>query len=111
MTVKRGAAHELNIEVTDDEMVFFTVGVDPRYYMYTLSGLVRSKQFTRDQIVARRSLGSKENGRRRNCTSYRTMSMKLPDLCLAPGRCEVEPIRPCVSGPDTDKRVRFGRCE
>lgn len=60
MTVKRGAAHELNIEVTDDEMVFFTVGVDPRYYMYTLSGLVRSKQFTRDQIVARRSLGSKE---------------------------------------------------
>lgn len=60
-TTQRGASHELNIEITEDELVFFTVGADTRWYMYTLTGLIRSKSFSRDDILARRSLGCKEH--------------------------------------------------
>lgn len=60
ITAQRGASHELNIEITEDELVFFTVGVDTHHYFYGMTGLIRSKSFTRDDILARRSLGSKE---------------------------------------------------
>ncbi len=59
-TAKRGASHELNIEISEDELVFFTVGLDLRYYSYLLTGLVRSKTFTRDDVISRRTHGSKE---------------------------------------------------
>lgn len=59
-TAQRGANHELNIEITEDELVFVTLGVDARWYSYLLTGLVRSKKYTRDAIIARRTLGSKE---------------------------------------------------
>ena len=59
-TTRRGASHELNIDITEDELVFFTLGVDIRWYMYTLTGMVRSKSFTRDDLLRRRSVGSKE---------------------------------------------------
>jgi hypothetical protein len=58
-TAKRGASHELNIEITEDEVVFFTIGADTRWYFYQLTGLIRSK-FSRDDIRARLSQGSAE---------------------------------------------------
>ena len=60
ITAQRGASHELNIEITEDELVFFTVGVDTHQYFYGVTGLIRSKSFSRDDIRARLSLGSKE---------------------------------------------------
>ncbi len=57
---KRGAHNELNIQISEDELQFFTLGVDTRYYSYLLTGLVRSKTYTRDDIIARRTQGSKE---------------------------------------------------
>jgi hypothetical protein len=60
ITAQRGASQELNIEITEDELIFFTVGVDTHHYFYDVTGLIRSKSFTRDDIRARRSLGSKE---------------------------------------------------
>lgn len=59
-TAQRGASHELNIEIAEDELIFFTLGVDTRWYFYGLTGLIRSKTFSRDDILSRRSLGSKE---------------------------------------------------
>ncbi len=59
-TAQRGASHELNIEISEDELVFFTLGVDTRWYFYELTGLIRSKTYSRDDILSRRSLGSKE---------------------------------------------------
>jgi len=59
-TARRGATQELNIEITEDELVFFTVGVDTHWYFYAVTGLIRSKSFSRDDILGRRSLGSKE---------------------------------------------------
>ncbi|GIK43222.1 MAG: hypothetical protein BroJett011_70550 [Chloroflexota bacterium] len=59
-TAQRGASQELNIEITEDELVFFTLGVDTHQYFYEVTGLIRSKSFSRDDILARRSLGSKE---------------------------------------------------
>jgi hypothetical protein len=60
-TVQRGASSELNIDVSDDEVLFFTVGVDPQWYFWGVTGLVRSKSFTRADLLSRRSVGSKEN--------------------------------------------------
>lgn len=60
ITAQRGASHELNIEITEDELVFFTLGVDTRWLFYGVTGLIRSKTFSRDDILSRRSLGSKE---------------------------------------------------
>jgi len=59
-TAQRGANHELNIEITEDELVFFTLGVDVHWYSYLLTGMVRSKTVTCDDIKSRRTLGSKE---------------------------------------------------
>lgn len=59
-TAKRGAKHELNIEIKEDELEFFTVGVDTRYYFYQLTGLIRSRSFSRDDIRARYSQSSTE---------------------------------------------------
>ena len=55
-TAQRGASHELNIEITEGEIVFFTVGMDPQTYAYQLTGLIRSKNFSRDDIISRRSV-------------------------------------------------------
>lgn len=60
-TTQRGASHELNIEIAEDEITFFTLGVDIQWYMYTLTGLICSKTFSKDDIQARRSIGSKEH--------------------------------------------------
>ncbi len=60
VTAQRGANYELNIEITEDEVSFFTLGVDPQNYQYVISGLIRSKSFSRDDIISRRSIGSKE---------------------------------------------------
>lgn len=59
-TAQRGASHEHNIEITDDELSFFTVGVDPKWYFWGVTGLIRSKTFSRADILSRRSIGSKE---------------------------------------------------
>jgi hypothetical protein len=59
-TAQRAANHELNIEIEEDELVFFTLGVDTRWYYYGLTGSIRSKTYTKDDILARRSIGSKE---------------------------------------------------
>jgi hypothetical protein len=59
-TAQRGASHELNIEISEDELEFLTLGVDTRLYSYLLTGIVRTRKFTRDDIIARRTLGSKE---------------------------------------------------
>jgi len=60
-TVQRGASSELNVEVEEDEVVFFTVGVDPRWYFWGVTGLIRSKKFSKADLLSRRSLGSKEH--------------------------------------------------
>ncbi len=60
-TAQRGINNELNIEVAEDEITFFTVGVDPQHYFWGVTGLIRSKEFTRADIQTRRSIGSKEH--------------------------------------------------
>ena len=60
-TVQRGASSELNVEVAEDEIVFFTIGVDPRWYFWGVTGLVRSKSFSKADLLSRRSIGSKEH--------------------------------------------------
>lgn len=60
-TAQRGASYELNIEITESEVVFFTLGVDTRWYYYGVTGLIRSKSFSKDDIRTRQSLGSKEH--------------------------------------------------
>lgn len=59
-TAQRAASHELNIQIEEDELLFFTVGVDTRWYYYGLTGTIRSKTFSADDVVSRRSIGSKE---------------------------------------------------
>jgi|SRR5215213_151532 len=59
-TAKRGARNELNIETTDDEVLFFTIGVDAHWYFWGLTGLIRTTKFSKADILARRSLGSEE---------------------------------------------------
>jgi len=56
-TAIRGAKEELGIEVTADEIEFFTLGVDPALYFYGLTGVIRLKEYTRDGIFNRRSTG------------------------------------------------------
>lgn len=58
-TVKRAAADELNIDVKEEEIVFFTLGVDRVEYMYTLTGLITSK-YTKNDIQSRVSQGTRE---------------------------------------------------
>lgn len=57
---RRGASHELNIDISKEEVSFFTLGVDPKWYFWGLTGIVRTKNFSRADILARRSVGSKE---------------------------------------------------
>jgi hypothetical protein len=59
-TVKRGALSELGMEVADDEVEFFSVGADVKWYIYSIVGLIRSKSVTREALLSRRSIGSNE---------------------------------------------------
>jgi len=59
-TAKRGINEELNVEAENNEIVFFTLGLDTEWYFYALTGMLRSGQFTKDDIIARMSRGAKD---------------------------------------------------
>lgn len=59
-TAKRGAHEELGIEVEIDEIKFFALQVDTLWYMYGMTGAIFTEHFTRDDVIARRSTGTKD---------------------------------------------------
>lgn len=59
-TAQRGAGHELNISFGSDELAFFTLGVDTNYYFWGITGVVRTREFSKADLLSRRSMGSKE---------------------------------------------------
>jgi len=59
-TARRGAMQETCIDVSESEMFFFSVGIDLNLHSYALTGLIRSTKYTRDELLRRRSQGSKE---------------------------------------------------
>ncbi|RZK43676.1 MAG: hypothetical protein EOO90_01925 [Pedobacter sp.] len=59
-TVIRSAKEELNIEISESEIKFFTMGVDQAEYMYTLTGVIECKEFDKQMLSARLKQGAKE---------------------------------------------------
>ena len=56
-TAVRGAREELGIDVPAEDIVLFTLGVDPAYYFYAVTGVAYLRSHTRDYLLARRSTG------------------------------------------------------
>lgn len=59
-TAQRGAQEEVGIDVNMNEIRFFSLHVDTSLYLYGLTGAIFSEQFTRDDVIARRSVGIKD---------------------------------------------------
>lgn len=59
-TALRGVAEEVGLEVKLDEVQFFSLHVDPRLYIYGLTGAVVSEKFSRNDLMSRRSMGVKD---------------------------------------------------
>ncbi|HEY7225229.1 MAG TPA: hypothetical protein VH561_16780 [Micromonosporaceae bacterium] len=60
LTAQRGAMEEVNIEVKRDEIALFSLVVDTTWYLYGLTGAVYSSTYGRDDVIAARSLGTKD---------------------------------------------------
>jgi len=58
-TAIRGAREELNLDVSREEVSYYSLAVDTTWYFYGLTGAVFSR-FSRDDIIARRSIGAKD---------------------------------------------------
>jgi hypothetical protein len=59
-TAIRGAREELNLEVSQADINLYSLHIDTNWYFYCLSGAIFSSQFSRDDVIAHRSTGSKD---------------------------------------------------
>ncbi len=59
-TAMRGAREELNLDIVQSEIAFYSLAVDTTWYFYGLTGAIFCSKYSRDDVIAHRSVGAKD---------------------------------------------------